>query len=300
MKKLLIFTGILLILIFIFGEVFRVLALKFDPNEPKAVDVLKLKNKDYDIIFMGNSVPQQGVNPAVIDSLMGIESYNMAMGGGSILENELMLRNYLIFNQKPKLIVYGMLVNEVSWGGSLRPTFRYSFDKSIRKYYKAKLNKISTKRDLSTHLNIVPLYRYRVALEHALKFIIDPKGRNYTYYKGFLRTKVVKKVPEKLPKHEAGINEDAYRSFMDFTESKGIKTLIIELPNSKSFNEATVGRDSVLQIIKAKSDFGFVSFNHNIEQYTPEMWVSTNHFNVKGADKFSTILADTLQHYYDR
>ena len=300
MKKLLVFVGILLMLIFIFGEVFRVLALKFDPNEPKSVDVLKLKNKDYDIIFMGNSVPQQGINPAVVDSLIGVNSYNMAIGGGSILENELMLRNYLIFNKKPKLVVYGMLVNEVSWGGSLRPTFRYNFDKNIRGYYNAKLNKISAKRDLSTHLNIVPLYRYRVALEHALKFIIDPIGRNYTYYKGFLRTKVVKKLPEKLPKHEAGINEDAYRSFMNFTESKDIKTLIIELPNSKSFNEATLGRDAVLQIIKTQSDLGFVSFNQNIEQYTPEMWQGINHFNIKGADKFSAILADTLQYYYDR
>lgn len=292
--------GILLVLIFIFGEVFRILALKFDPNEPKAVDVLKLKNKDYDILFMGNSVPQQGINPAVIDSLLNVNSYNMATGGGSILENELVLRNYLISNEKPKLIVYGIFVNEISWGGSLRPTFRYNFDKSVRKYYQAKTNKTTTKRDLSTHLNIVPLYRYRVALEHALKFIIDPKGRNYTYYKGFLRTQVVKKVPEKLPEHKAGINEAGYRSFMDFTESHGIKTLIVELPNSKSFNKATIGRDSVLQIIKTKSDFGFVSFNHNIEQYTPEMWQGLNHFNIKGANKFSAILADSLQYYYDR
>jgi len=300
MKRLLIFTSILLILIFIFGEVFRGLALKFDPNEPKAIDVINLKNNDYDIIFMGNSVTQQGINPAIIDSLLGANSYNMAMGGGSIYENELMLRNYLISNKKPKLLVYGMFVNEVSWGGSLRPTFRYNFDKSIRKRYKDHKKNTSKTRDLTTHLNIIPLYRYRVALEHALKFIIDPKGRNYTYYKGFLRTKVTKKVPETLLKHQAGINEDSYRNFMDFAKSKGIKTLVIELPNSKSFNEATTGRDAVLQIIKTESDDGFISFNDNVEQYTPEMWVGVNHFNIKGADKFSAILADALRGYYNK
>ena len=298
MRKLVIFTTILLALIVILGELFRTLALRFDPNEPKVVDILKLKNKDYDIIFMGNSVTQQGVNPAIIDSLLGANSYNMATGGGSILESELMLRNYLISNEKPKLIVYGMFVNEVSWGGSLRPTFRYNFDKSVRQQYRNRINKNRTTLDLSTHLNILPLYRYRVALEHALKFIIAPKGRAYTYYKGFLRVNVSQKVPEKLPKHQAGINEEAYRNFMNLTKSEGIKTLIIELPNSKSFNEATTGRDAVLKIVEQGSDIGFVSFNHNVEQYTPEMWVSINHFNIKGADKFSAILADTLVTYY--
>jgi len=300
MKKLVIFTLVLVALIVALGELFRGLALRFDPNEPKVVDVLKLKDKDYDILFMGNSVTQQGVNPAIIDSVLGTNSYNMAMGGGSILENELILRNYLISNEKPKLLVYGIFVNEVRWGGILRPTFRYNFDKSIRTYYRKRTNKSLTKRNLTTNLNIVPLYRYRVALEHALKFIIDPKGRNYTYYKGFLRTKVVKKVPDVAPKHQAGINEKDYPSFMNFVKSKGINTLIIELPNSKSFNEATLGRDSVLQTIKNHSDLEFLSFNHNVEQYTPEMWVGINHFNVKGADKFSAILADTLQHYYNQ
>lgn len=300
MKKLAAFTILLVALIFGFGELFRALALRFDPNEPKAVGVLQLKNEDYDIVFMGNSVAQQGINPAVIDRRLGSNSFNMAIGGGSLLENELMLRNYLKSNRKPELIVYGMFVNEKRWGDNLRPTFRYNFDKNVLEHYLENLSESSNGQDLIKNLNLIPLYRYRTALEYALKFIIDPENRNYTYFKGFLRTTANKKVPKKLPPHQAGINEESYRSFMDFTKSEGIATLIIELPNSQSFNEATTGRDAVLQIIRSKSDLGFISFNENVEQYSSEMWVGINHFNIKGADRFSEILANTLMGYYKK
>lgn len=300
MKKLATFTIILIALVIGFGELFRTLALRFDPNEPKAVGVLQLKNQDYDIIFMGNSVAQQGINPAIIDSHLGSSSFNMAIGGGSIYENELMLRNYLISNKKPDLIVYGMFVNEVRWGENLRPTFRYNFDKKVRKHYRNVAGKSPADRGLIKHLDRIPLYRYRTALEHGLKFVIDPENRTYTYFKGFLRTTVCGKVPKKLPLHEAGINEQAYQSYMDFTKSEGIDTLIIELPNSQSFNTATTGREAVLEIIRAKSDLGFISFNENVEQYSSEMWVGINHFNIKGADRFSKILANTLMGYYKK
>lgn len=300
MKKFILFTTVLVLLILSIGELFRALALRFDPNEPKAVDVLQLQDSEYDIIFMGNSITQQGINPTVIDKQLGSNSYNMAVGGGSILENELMLRNYLISNEKPKLIVYGMFVNEVRWGKKLRPTFRYNFDGSIRKLYRERTSESLIGQDLTANLNRIPLYRYRVALEHALKFVIDPENRNYTYQKGFLQTTVSGNVPKKLPPHSAGINEEAYCSFMQFTKSEGIDTLIVELPNSKSFNDATTGRDAVIEFVRSEIDLGFVSFNDNIEQYSPEMWVGLNHFNLKGANKFSGILADTLKDYYKR
>lgn len=294
MKKLLLFTGLLIVLIIVLGEFFRTLALRFDPNEPKVVDIINMNNEKYDILFMGNSVTQQGINPEVIDRELQANTYNLATGGGSIFENELILRNYLLHNEKPKLIVYGLYVNEVTWGGSLRPTFRYSFDKKVRQHYKQKLKK----RDLNKHLNIIPLFRYRVSLEHALKFIVNPGDRNYSHYKGFLVTTVTKKVPTKLPKHTSGINENSYRDFMDYAKKEGIKVLLLELPNSPSFNKATLKRDSTLQAILNYPDAKFISLNNKLDLYPPEMWTGLNHFNIKGANAFSEILADTLRHYY--
>ena len=44
----------------------------------------------------------------------------MAIGGASIFTIELLLRKYLITNEKPEHVVYGLYINEKEWPHKVR------------------------------------------------------------------------------------------------------------------------------------------------------------------------------------
>ncbi len=299
-KKRLFSTAIFLVLLalltYLIGLLLQSSAMIFDPNEKKVEAILDFKNENYDLICLGNSITQAGINPIFLDSILGINSFNFAVGGATIIESEIFLRHYLSYNKKPKYILYGLYVNDDSWGNDLRPSIRFSVNDNAIQYYYDYLenNNISTthKKDLYNQFSV---FRYRNTCEKMLKFIVDGKNRQYFHYKGFLYSNINNKIPKKLNPHESGINLPALRSFHTYCEKQNIRVIYVELPNCEVFNQSTLKRDQTIKDIQSVVGNSFISFNNQSASLYPEdCWVSLNHLNKKGAGIFTSILANEL------
>ncbi|NOG43623.1 MAG: hypothetical protein HND50_00195 [Calditrichaeota bacterium] len=296
-KQVIYFLTILVALISLIGLLLEEAAYMFDPNEPKIKEILEFKNKEFDVLFLGNSITQQGINPTIIDSSLNVNSYNMAVGGGNIFENEILLRHYIKSNKKPQKIIYGLFINESRWGENLRPTIIHGINKDIYQTYEEYFENHNIPIDYSLQLyNKFSIFRHRSVIEHILKYIIDSKNRNYTYLKGFVRSTIINKMPEKLMPHTSGININALKSFDTFCNNEGIKVCYVELPNSEIFNKTTLKRSTTIAEINKVISDSLMSFNLNVDHYTIDDWSGLNHLNVKGAEKFTIALANRLEH----
>ncbi|MBS1774505.1 MAG: hypothetical protein JST82_16730 [Bacteroidetes bacterium] len=63
------------------------------------------KNKTaYDILLLGTSRMKDHINPVILDSITGMNSYNAAIEGSSAFENTMILKAYLLHHKAPKYI----------------------------------------------------------------------------------------------------------------------------------------------------------------------------------------------------
>lgn len=287
-------TG-LLVLLFVVGEFLEHAALKVDPNEPKVQEVLSLKKQNYTALILGNSITQQGINPTVLDSAVGTKSFNMAIGGASIFTMELLLRNYLLNNDKPEMIIYGLYVNEKKWPDKVRPTIVNNLNPLIvSEYYDT--NEDAVGRGSMDFYNKFKAFRYRNAIEHYLKYIANSDLYTYSYKQGFLIRKTIAKPITDIPPNTAGLNFKALKRLEEFCKSQNIKLTLVELPNHKVFNQATLNRDSILGALRKqlRYDVDYIDLN-NPEIYTEKEWASLNHLNLAGANKLSILIAEALK-----
>jgi len=291
--KIVYLVGGLFVLLFLVGELLENAALKVDPNEPKVKEVLSLNNDNYNTLILGNSITQQGINPEVLDSILGTKSYNMAIGGASIFTMELLLRNYLITNEKPEYIVYGLYINEKEWPDKVRPTIVKNLDESIvSNFYETNSDVVG--RGSMDFYNEFKAFRYRNVIEHYLKYLLNSDLYSYSYKQGFLIRKTVAKPIKEVPPNNAGLNFKALKRLMRFCESKDIKLTLVDLPNHKAFNEATSNRDSILNKLRNQLQLELIDLNKP-EEYSNKDWASLNHLNFHGANKFSSILGIKLK-----
>ena len=287
-------TAGLIVLLFVIGEFLENAALKVDPNEPKVQEVLSLENEDYNTLILGSSITQQGINPAPLDSTLGTKSYNMAIGGASIFTMELLLRNYLLNNDKPQQIIYGLYVNEKEWPDKVRPTILKNLNNQIvSEYYDTNPDVVG--RGSMDFYNEFKAFRYRNVIEHYLKYLLNSDLYSYSYNKGFLIRKAVAKPINEVPPNKAGLNFKALNRLKEFCRKENIKLTLVELPNHQVFNDATSNRDSILNELSNQLNYAVDLINlNNPDNYSELDWASLNHLNYKGANKFSINLAEAL------
>ncbi len=74
----------------------------------KVVDFLNTDTTTYDVIFIGSSRIYVHIDPRIIDSVCGVNSYNLGLDGSSITEQLPVLKKYMQKHRAPKLIVLGL------------------------------------------------------------------------------------------------------------------------------------------------------------------------------------------------
>ena len=102
------FLALVAIVLVLLGEALEATMLALDANYPKIAQMMALRGEHNDVVYLGDSTTLESVNPAVIDEQLGIQSYNLATGGQSAVESEVVLREYLAHNERPRLVVLGL------------------------------------------------------------------------------------------------------------------------------------------------------------------------------------------------
>jgi hypothetical protein len=288
----------LALILWLIGVALTRVAIAVDPNEAKVDEVTNLEDRNYDVLFLGNSVTYQGINPETIDAACGTTSYNLALGGSHAIEQNLLLEQYLAHNKPPRLVVFGVTPNLGDVGEDLRPSvyLRLSHDQ-LKEYddYRTSTGQ-GPLGWADAMLHRFPAYRHRRAIEPLLKLLLRGDTRKPTYVQGHLTLNEVAKVPDRWPAREAGIDAEGIERLLDTCEQARIPVLVLELPNSPSFNASVLNRDKVLdqlkKIVAAHANAKFLSLNEaDGPRFDAQYWFGVNHLNSAGAKKFSEILA---------
>lgn len=302
--RILAFVALLSLTLVVCGEVLERVMRKLDTNLTKVEEMMAFEDRSFDVLYIGDSTTLEGVNPAVIDAALGTESYNLATGGQSLLESEMVLRHYLASNEKPRVLMLGVYVNISEYASWMNPAIYLQLSGEHRALYAAKIEEQQDEAlDRSYPIfNRVKAYRNRRAVEHMIKYAIQGEKRLPRYHQGHLALELSSE-PDLGPEHSVADIDRALASFLGLCEDEGIEVLLFEPPNHPGYSELSHGRaEKVAQVEQLAAGRRFRSFNDRGSlDYAKEEWVNLNHLNARGARRFSEEqLAPYLAHELER
>jgi len=274
---------------------------RYDFTEPKLHESLTFHNEHFDVIYFGDSLTLEGFNPAVIDADLSSRSYNFALGGASVLESEIQLRHFLRTNQKPRLVVLGIYINNPTKPAGVRPTLYFGLSRDLQSFYRDRLsNHSGATIDRSfIFFNSVPAYRYRNAIDLIIKSAVSRDDQRPNFVQGQARVSFSRQ-PYLGGQHESTFDMSELRDFAQFCREQQLPLLLIEPPNHPGYSNLTSNRSSILREIWKLTDLDsnvrFLSFDDRGDQFRADEWVNLNHLNEKGSVIFSHLVSAALEH----
>jgi len=112
-------------------------------------------NLQYDVLIMGGSRAWTQYSPQIIDSILGVNSYNLGVDGSQIDRQILKYDTYRRMNKKPEIIIQdiGFATIGISSGYEREQFFPYFFDNSL-------INSASKYEKFTILEKYIPAYRY--------------------------------------------------------------------------------------------------------------------------------------------
>ncbi|HBH24614.1 MAG TPA: hypothetical protein DDY13_14475 [Cytophagales bacterium] len=130
------------------------------------VNLIMNRAVDPELMIMGSSVAEVGIDPLLIEKEMQLTAYNLAIDGTALPRSEYLLDNFLDYSQNCQTILIGMAFFSLEELQEMHAPERFIAHKSNR-YIKDNVKRLSP--DLYAKLYRVPFYTFIAA--------------NHTYYK---------------------------------------------------------------------------------------------------------------------
>ncbi len=113
MKKLLIIFSCTLAILLVAGKIFDRCYKNYWWPFFEKLDIVIKDSTYYDGIYLGDSKVHFGINPYYIDSVTGLNTYNIAMGGATIDEMNFLATQYLKDHPAPKFAVISIGYSDI-------------------------------------------------------------------------------------------------------------------------------------------------------------------------------------------
>ena len=265
-------------------------------------DTLVSGTVNYDILLLGNSRINFGLNPYYFDSILNAKTYNFSLGGMNAEHFLTIGRLYLSRRTAPKIVCIGL--DEYSYmdrypGRTLYPYLLYADNKYINHYL--------TKNGFPMQaIRYFPFVKYAYMDEYYRNSIFTkerpiPRFRN-NIYSGFLNIHENKNLAGVKYSSEEETTNISYRStewmeqLLRTYASKQTKVVFIYPPQ---LNENGVSQKKFLDILdaelaKLKSKYSFSVLNCR-EIIPRNYFVDEIHLNEPGTQIFSKYVANYLK-----
>lgn len=271
-------------------------------------DELIKGNKNYDVIFLGNSRVHFGINPYYVDSATKLNSYNFGNGGADAEDIMLTANIYLQKHPAPKLAVISLDKGALLKNEILRSRFHYLFyleNDTISKY-------MSQAGFLTSLIKVFPFTKYSFLDEYnRTSLFIQGKqypGFDHNIHKGFINihqninTKVAGLYNEKEDRSELSDSAIAFfRNTVSMLQQKGSMVVFVSPPEKRSSAtmDASVRMlaDSVFNSIEKEFKIPHLHFEKN-DLFTDTYFVDDIHLNEPGTRIYSLQLADSIKSIY--
>ena len=267
------------------------------------MNTLMNKKLDADVIILGNSRAVGSYNPYIIDSILGANSRNLGVSaqpfGVSYLRWQLYNRN----NKKPKLVILNIDFRElriVSNGFEKEQYYPYMTDSLVKPYLDL--------YGFSWAEKHIPMYRYRgdyklimLGISELLHLYHNQKG---DYYKGYSNVNTewdglnLKSILSKgKVKGQCDPNAVALlERFLQETRDSEIPVIFVYAPLYKLLKDNLEERNvrNVYQELSQRYQIPLLDFSEMTFSSDTNYFMNSHHVNKKGANAFSTELAQSI------
>lgn len=260
---------------------------------------------DADMLFLGSSRTSDAYNPAIFDSILGVNSYNLGMHG-NLIDKDILRYNlyYKYSNRIPKYIIWDLCNG--AFGYSQR-VFDYQFapylfdDDVFRLLH-------NSRHKFTIFDRYVPLLRY-YRQKNIIGYAIKNKHFNTGYYKGF-KGKDWHWNPENLNKLEdksipMGYNPELLPDFLNTVKKmkeSGSEVIFIYSPFHYEGQVKQAGMDSLFAIyqqIAEDNNCIFLNYNYDSMCYDTSYFIDATHLNLHGANVFSAKCSKDLDSIFN-
>lgn len=255
-----------------------------------------------DVLVMGSSRAYVQFNPAVIDTILGVNSYNLGMDGrradSQILQYKIYRQQH---NKKPKLIIY-----EVSHGtmnrsnGYEREQFLpYLHDKNLWRATKSTEGFTLADRLLPCwrYLGYQKLLKQLFIEKKQLKDYSDPLHKGFHGFHKHWSGKALSNVHSvSYDKNPAIIQQ--YKDFVKDCKQSGIQVVMVISPfyigGTRKMQDAG-GMQRMFQKIAAECNVPLLDYTYDELSFDTAYFYNTMHLNDIGADIFSRKVANDIR-----
>ena len=252
---------------------------------------------DADIVIMGNSRAFVQVDPIILDSILGENTYNLAFDGSSINRQIKKYDIFRVYNRKPKLIIQNIdhiTLNYVI-GYEREQFFPYFWNKQIRKEF-------YTSEPFSLWEKYMPIYRYYRNLNtHDLKGLLTSTSRKLT--KGYQSKDNQWDGTEfrKINTVYYRENDKALKMFDDYlskVKDEGIKVVFVHTPIYIGVTRKLDHPEKMHDVYKKYADkynIPILDYRYMDICYDTTYFYNAMHLNGTGAAIFSDSLANDIE-----
>lgn len=299
MKKFLIFISCTLTIViisdFVFGVSFTHYVKTHDlPGRFQPLDKL-IRHTEYEILLIGNSVIQDGINPSVIEDSTYLSCYNGGSAGQNIDFFETVI-DCALQRYTPKMIVLGIRPEETGDNigeglfDVLRPYYHIGF-KSIDKHFD----------NLSPDNRILyksSFYRYNSVWVRILLYSIFKDTE--TSINGFNANAVPTQIPTIKEVNKVDVPSErklnCIKRILRKCQERGIKVCICYPPSLLKFpQEELPCVIAVENICRQYNALCLIDYNDPYFLHTPELFYDAGHVNINGAEIYSRKIASRLK-----
>lgn len=245
---------------------------------------------DADLVVMGNSRAWVQINPTILDSILGVETYNLGMDGSCINRQIHKYHLFRKYNRKPKIIVQTLDAWSLGYktGYEREQLFPYFWNWNMREEF--------FESEPFTFLEkYIPMYRFRsfMPLRRGPRSLI--KG-----YQGMDRPWDGSAF-EKVKSITFTPNDTTIRMFDDYlakAKAEGITVVLVFTPQYIGATEKTTNHSYMHECYNrfaSKYDFPIMDYTYMDICYDTAYFYNAMHLNRKGAEIFSDSLANALK-----
>lgn len=269
-----------LLLLVSLNVIYLMLLFWFSPGFKKVYDMITLKQQNYELLVLGNSMALDGIDTEYLTN-NGISSYNLALGGDHVSTSLLILNEYLQHNSKPKVVVVGL-------------------SSAIGRGY---LNKVPFKNpevEFFYHPNLVsnimnpPLLNFQWLAIDMMKIVISKDFRNAKTILGQWKTKKVipdNTIYKKKASKELMYNNPFLLKIENECKKHGIKLIFVELPGANANRNSLPLEYTIQTGNNRKIIYNLNNYVVSSKIINPSTdWLAPDHLNENGAKKLTDFL----------
>ena len=254
-----------------------------------------------DLLVMGSSETWTGYNTYLLDSLLGVNSYNIAIDGHAFRYQKLRYETYCRFNDKPKTIIVnldpGSLWTDEGYAYEREQFFPFICDQCL-------IDQIAKDKRITFFDRYLPFYRYygyREDIENGIASFFGKRtfvdGNLHKGYRG--EGSVWKPANLSLDTVFSASTKmaDDLNVFVSERKSEGINVILVEFPEYYKLRKKYSNLDEIETIyrtIAQHNEIPLLDYSHASICNDTKYYYNFSHLNKMGSDVFTELLCQDL------